>query len=170
MIDREEIYAFEDWWKRIQALIGRADTIVFVLSPDAAKSDVALKEVEYAASLNKRFAPIVCKRIDDSRSRAATAAEFHFFDDPPGISLARINLLKRSRPTSVGSESILNMAKPRAIGLQPAARAAFCCAHRRWKRLNAGSLRAHIMRQFRQRKPRRIVTESRGGRVGDATL
>ena len=44
LIDREEIYAFEDWWKRIEALIGRADTVVFVLSPDAAKSDVALKE------------------------------------------------------------------------------------------------------------------------------
>jgi hypothetical protein len=35
LIDRDEIYAFQDWWKRIQALIGRADTIVFVLSPDA---------------------------------------------------------------------------------------------------------------------------------------
>src|ERR1700688_259759 len=55
LIDRAEIYAFEDWWKRIQALIGRADTIVFVLSPDAVASDVALKEVTYAASLNKRF-------------------------------------------------------------------------------------------------------------------
>jgi TIR domain-containing protein len=35
LIDRTEIYAFEDWWKRIQGLIGRADTVVFVLSPDA---------------------------------------------------------------------------------------------------------------------------------------
>jgi hypothetical protein len=25
LIDRTEIYAFEDWWKRIEALIGRAD-------------------------------------------------------------------------------------------------------------------------------------------------
>ena len=45
LIDRTEIYAFEDWWKRIEALIGRADTIVFVLSPDAVASEVALKEV-----------------------------------------------------------------------------------------------------------------------------
>src|SRR5262249_28994082 len=57
--DREEIYAFEDWWKRVEALIGRADTVVFVLSPDAVKSEIALKEVTHAASLNKRFAPIV---------------------------------------------------------------------------------------------------------------
>ena len=55
LIDRTEIYAFEDWWKRIEALIGRADTMVFVLSPDAVASEVALKEVAHAASLNKRF-------------------------------------------------------------------------------------------------------------------
>ena len=65
LIDRSEIYAFEDWWKRIEALVGRADTVVFVLSPDAVTSDVALKEVTYAASLNKRFAPIVCRTVED---------------------------------------------------------------------------------------------------------
>jgi hypothetical protein len=53
LIDRTEIYAFEDWWKRTEALIARADTIVFVLSPDAVKPDsVARKEVDFAASLN----------------------------------------------------------------------------------------------------------------------
>src|SRR6516164_4774785 len=62
LIDSTEIYAFEDWWKRIEALISRADTIVFVLSPDAVASDVSLKEVTHAASLNKRFAPIVYQR------------------------------------------------------------------------------------------------------------
>ena len=43
-IDRTEIYAFEDWWKRIEALIGKADTVVFVLSPDAVASEIALKD------------------------------------------------------------------------------------------------------------------------------
>ena len=65
LIDREEIYAFEDWWGRIEELIGRADTVVFVLSPDAVKSEVTLKEVAHAASLNKRFAPIVCRPVED---------------------------------------------------------------------------------------------------------
>jgi formylglycine-generating enzyme required for sulfatase activity len=82
LIDREEIYAFEDWWKRIQALIGGADTVVFVLSPDAVKSDVALKEVAHAASLNKRFAPIVCRRVDDAAvPDALRRLNFIFFDD-----------------------------------------------------------------------------------------
>src|ERR1700692_3749900 len=66
LIDRAEIYAFEDWWKRLQTLIARADTVVFVLSPDSIASREAMREVEYAASLNKRFAPIVCRRVEDS--------------------------------------------------------------------------------------------------------
>ena len=49
LIDREEIYAFEDWWKRIEALISGAYTIAFVLSPDSVASEVALKEVAHAA-------------------------------------------------------------------------------------------------------------------------
>ena len=67
LIDRTEIYAFEEWWTRIEGLIVRADTVVFVLSPDAVASDVALREVSFAASLNKRFAPIVCRPVDDKR-------------------------------------------------------------------------------------------------------
>ena len=82
LIDRTEIYAFEDWWKRIEALIARADTVVFVLSPDAVASDVALKEVAYAASLNKRFAPIVCRRVEDGAiPEALRRLNFIFFDD-----------------------------------------------------------------------------------------
>jgi hypothetical protein len=64
LIDRTEIYAFEDWWRRIQALIAKADTVIFVLSPDAVSSDICRREVAYAASLNKRFAPIVCRPVD----------------------------------------------------------------------------------------------------------
>ncbi len=83
LIDRTEIYAFEDWWKRIEALIGRADTVVFVLSPDAVSSDVALKEIAHAAAINKRFAPIVCRRVDDGAiPEALRRLNFVFFDDP----------------------------------------------------------------------------------------
>src|SRR6185312_13252924 len=66
LIDRQTIYAFEDWWKRVQELIGQSDTVIFILSPDAVKSAIALKEVTYAASLNKRFAPIVCRDVEAS--------------------------------------------------------------------------------------------------------
>src|ERR1700730_449397 len=83
LIDRTEIYAFEDWWKRIEGLIGRADTVVFVLSPDSIASDIALKEVAYAASLNKRFAPIVCRPVENTAvPESLRRLNFIFFDDP----------------------------------------------------------------------------------------
>jgi formylglycine-generating enzyme required for sulfatase activity len=83
LIDRQEIYAFEDWWKRVEVLIERADTVVFVLSPDAVRSEIALKEVTHAASLNKRFAPIVCRKVEDGAvPEMLRRLNFIFFDDP----------------------------------------------------------------------------------------
>src|SRR5580700_8444663 len=93
LVDRDEIYAFEKWWERLQALIGQADTVVFVLSPDAVASREALREVEYATSLNKRFAPIICRRVEDSAvPEALRQLNFIFFDDPDKFdaSLARL--------------------------------------------------------------------------------
>src|SRR5437868_10440742 len=82
LIVRTEIYAFEEWWKRIEALIARADTVVFVLSPDSVASDVALKEVSFAASLNKRFAPIVFRPAENTSIPEELAKlNFIFFDD-----------------------------------------------------------------------------------------
>jgi tetratricopeptide (TPR) repeat protein len=81
LIDRTDIYAFEDWWKRIEALIARADTVVFVLSPDSAASEVARKEVAFAASLNKRFAPISLRPVSsDAVPDALAKLNFVSFD------------------------------------------------------------------------------------------
>src|SRR5919204_1404316 len=102
LIDRQEIYAFEDWWKRIEALIGGADTLVFVLSPNAVKSEVALKEVTHAASLNKRFAPIVCQRVEDGAvPEALRRLNFIFFDDP-GQFEASADKLAEALQTDIG--------------------------------------------------------------------
>ena len=61
----------------------QADTVVFVLSPDAVRpGTVALKEVAFAASLNKRFAPIVfCPVEDKSVPEELAKLNFIFFDD-----------------------------------------------------------------------------------------
>jgi hypothetical protein len=80
LIDRTEVYAFEDWWQRIQTLVGRADTVVFVLSPDAVASDICQKEVAFAMSLNKRLAPIIWRRVDDKAvPEALRRLNFIFF-------------------------------------------------------------------------------------------
>jgi formylglycine-generating enzyme required for sulfatase activity len=102
LIDRTEIYAFEDWWKRIVALIGRADTVVFVLSPDAVASKVALNEVAHAASLNKRFAPIVCRQVEDSAvPEPLRRLNFIFFDHPSRFE-ASADKLAEALQTDIG--------------------------------------------------------------------
>src|SRR5690242_21788666 len=66
LIDRTDILAFVEWWTRVEVLIVRADTVVIVLSPDAVRPDtVALKEVAFAESLTKSFAPIVLQAVDN---------------------------------------------------------------------------------------------------------
>jgi hypothetical protein len=84
LIDRAEICAFEDWWRRIRSLIVKADTVIFVLSPDAISSDICRKEVAFAASLNKRFAPIACPPVDISKVPAELSRlNFISFEDQP---------------------------------------------------------------------------------------
>jgi hypothetical protein len=82
LIDRAEIYAFEDWWKRIEALIVQADTIAFVLSPESVASRICQKEVDFAESLNKRFAPIVWRHVSPEATPVALSRlNWIFFDE-----------------------------------------------------------------------------------------
>ena len=83
LIDRRDIVAFEDWWKRIQRLITEADTVVFVVSPNAvARTSVCDKELAFAQSLNKRLAPIVLKRVtDEAVPEVLRRLNFVFFDN-----------------------------------------------------------------------------------------
>ena len=52
-IDREGISGGEAWKRRLGDLISEADTVVFVLSPDSARSETCNWEVEEAARLSK---------------------------------------------------------------------------------------------------------------------
>lgn len=102
LIDRAEIYAFEDWWHRIEGLIGNADTVVFVLSPDAVASEICAKEVGYAASLNKRFAPIVCRRVEDGAvPEPLRRLNFVFFDSAADFD-ASVARLAEALQTDIG--------------------------------------------------------------------
>src|SRR5215469_17153304 len=53
LIDRHGISGGEDWKRRLGNLIREADTVVFVLSPTSARSEICAWEVEEAARLNK---------------------------------------------------------------------------------------------------------------------
>jgi hypothetical protein len=64
LIDREGISGGEDWKRRLGNLISEADTVVFVLSPDSARSEICDWEVEEAARLNKRILPANCRPLE----------------------------------------------------------------------------------------------------------
>ena len=62
--DTDDILPTEEWKERLEQLIAEADTVVFLLSPQSADSEVCAWEVEHAAALNKRIAPIVIEETD----------------------------------------------------------------------------------------------------------
>lgn len=80
--DTDDILPTEEWKGRLEQLIAEADTIVFVLSPHSAVSEVCRWEVDYAESLNKRVAPIVIQDVDAAAiPKALTKYNYIFFTD-----------------------------------------------------------------------------------------
>jgi hypothetical protein len=64
LIHRHGISGGEDWKRRLGNLISEADTIVFVLSPSSARSEICAWEVEESARLGKRILPIICRALE----------------------------------------------------------------------------------------------------------
>jgi hypothetical protein len=58
-LDRHSIVEGEDWRKRLGALIADADTVVFIVSPGSAASEICRWEVDEAARLSKRIVPVL---------------------------------------------------------------------------------------------------------------
>ena len=89
-IDRHGIHGAENWQEKLGALIREADTVVFVLSPSSAVSEMCAWEVEQAVALGKRIIPIVCRPLAGAAAPAALAAlnYIFFYDEPakPGTS------------------------------------------------------------------------------------
>jgi WD40 repeat protein len=78
-LDRHDIAAGEDWEARLGGLIGESDTVVFVVTPEAAKSERCLWEVERTRDLSKRILPVVYLPVPEA-------------DIPP--SLARLQFIR----------------------------------------------------------------------------
>src|SRR5262245_20473952 len=65
-LDKHDIAAGEEWEQRLGRLIEAADTVVFVISPDAVDSERCAWEVDRAIELKKRLLPIVFRRVDEA--------------------------------------------------------------------------------------------------------
>ena len=64
-LDKHDIAAGEAWEARLGRLIEAADTVVFVISPDAVASDRCAWEVAHTVNLKKRLLPIVWRRVEE---------------------------------------------------------------------------------------------------------
>src|SRR5262249_22091651 len=88
IIDRKGIHGAENWEQRLGQLIPECDTVVFLLSPDSAASDVCEWEVEEAARRAKRFIPIVCRALEGAHPhdllRDLNYVHFYAEKDVPG--------------------------------------------------------------------------------------
>lgn len=83
-VDRHDIAGGEDWRGRLRDLIIGCDTVVFVLSPGSASSEICGWEVEEAARQNKRLLPVVSAPIDGIQPPPLLQAlnYVYFYPDP----------------------------------------------------------------------------------------
>src|SRR6476659_4066971 len=84
IIDRQGISGGEDWKLRLGNLIREADTVVFVLSPTSARSEICAWEVEEAARLNKRILSVNCRPLEGTSPspRLRDLNYVFFYEDP----------------------------------------------------------------------------------------
>src|SRR5262245_52324003 len=85
-LDRHDIAAGEDWEARLGGLIAQSDTVVFVVSPEAVKSDRCVWEVDRTIELSKRFLPVIFKPVPEHDiPKKLSRLQFVRFDTGRGI-------------------------------------------------------------------------------------
>jgi hypothetical protein len=83
-IDRRGMSGGEDWKARLGSLIHDADTVVFVLSPSSARSDICAWEVAEAVRLGKRIIPVLCRTLGDAKApqQLSDRDYIYFYPEP----------------------------------------------------------------------------------------
>lgn len=85
-LDRHDIAAGEKWEERLGGLIVQADTVVFVVSPEAVKSERCAWEVESALARTKRVLPVIFKAVPESEiPEELRSRQFIRFDGGAGF-------------------------------------------------------------------------------------
>jgi hypothetical protein len=78
-VDREDIEKGEEWWERIEQLITEADTVIFVMTPGSANSEICHREVDFAERVKKRFLPVIAADITGQTVPPAVARLNYIF-------------------------------------------------------------------------------------------
>src|SRR5262249_34894165 len=85
-LDPHDIAAGEDWEARVGGLIEQSDIVVFVVSPEAVKSERCIWEVNRTIELSKRLLPVIFKPIPErSIPEKLRPLQFVRFDSRSGF-------------------------------------------------------------------------------------
>jgi formylglycine-generating enzyme required for sulfatase activity len=82
-LDKHDVAPGEAWEARLGRLIEAADSVVFVISPDAVASKRCAWEVERTEALKKRLLPIVLRGVEEAQvPQSLRQLNYIFFDRP----------------------------------------------------------------------------------------
>jgi hypothetical protein len=97
-LDRHDIAAGEDWEARLGGLIAQSDTVVFVVSPAAVKSERRIWEVERTLGFSKRLLPVIHKPVPEGEiPKALSRLQFVRFDSGRGLARSLAELAEALR-------------------------------------------------------------------------
>lgn len=93
-VDWEDIPSSSKWEEEIRKGVEKANSVVFILSPEWAISNECAKELKVAAEYNKRLFPIVCQNVDPKTIPAELASlNWIFFRETDNFDQALQKLL-----------------------------------------------------------------------------
>lgn len=85
-LDLHSIEGGGEWRPRLAELIRDNDTVVFVLSPSSAVSEICTWEVDEAARLRKRIFPVVCRPLEGATPQNALQdLHYIYFYEAPEV-------------------------------------------------------------------------------------
>src|SRR5262249_39540292 len=61
-LDRHDVAPGDEWEERLGSLIAQSDTVVFVISPEAVKSDRCVWEGDRTLALSKPLLPLISQQ------------------------------------------------------------------------------------------------------------
>src|SRR5262245_19864892 len=86
ILDRHDIKPGEPWEARLGGLIEQSDTVVFVVSPEAVKSERCDWEINKTLALSKRLLPVIHKSLPDGEiPPKLSELQFIRFDTASGV-------------------------------------------------------------------------------------
>jgi len=89
------IYAGDEFWPQICGAIEKADTFIFIISPDAVESDFCRREIEHAVAHNKRIVPVLRRPADQKKLPQTVATrQWIFFLESDDIQNASQSLIE----------------------------------------------------------------------------